>query len=82
MTEGQRPYGCSQIAGDFRRVGNDIRQILRNMGPSSEASAHFRSARVEFLKGIRQIIDDRIDHLSSKPPQGTAGAPGARVPVD
>lgn len=82
MTEGQRPCACSQIAEDLRRVGNDVGRMLRNMGPSSEASGHFRSARVEFLKGLRQLLDDRIEDLSSKPAQGTAGAQGARVTVD
>jgi hypothetical protein len=27
---------------------------------------HFRNSRVEFLKGIRSLIDDRIAHLSSR----------------
>jgi len=26
---------------------------------------HFRNSRVEFLKGLRSLIDDRIAHLSS-----------------
>jgi len=25
---------------------------------------HFRNSRVEFLKGLRSLIDKRIDHLS------------------
>ena len=25
---------------------------------------HFRNSRVEFLKGVRSLIDHRIDHLS------------------
>ncbi|MCU1234824.1 MAG: hypothetical protein JWP63_2791 [Candidatus Solibacter sp.] len=25
---------------------------------------HFRHSRVEFLKGLRSLIDERIDHLS------------------
>jgi hypothetical protein len=25
---------------------------------------HFRNSRIEFLKGIRSLIDDRIAHLS------------------
>jgi hypothetical protein len=31
----------------------------------SEATRdHFRTSRVEFLKGLRSLIDERIDHLS------------------
>lgn len=80
MTEGQR--ACSQIADDLRRIGSDVQQLLRNMGPSQEASGHFRSARVEFLKGLRQIIDDRIENVSRKPAAGTRGAEGAKVNVE
>jgi hypothetical protein len=25
---------------------------------------HFRTSRIEFLKGLRSFIDERIDHLS------------------
>ena len=33
---------------------------------------HFRASRIEFLKGIRSLIDQRIDHLSRhQPHQGT-----------
>jgi len=32
---------------------------------------HFRNSRVEFLKGLRSLIDDRIAHLSRKEQKGT-----------
>ena len=33
---------------------------------------HFRSSRIEFLKGVRSILDQRIDHLSRHvEPKGT-----------
>lgn len=38
----------------------------------SEATRdHFRNSRVEFLKGVRSLIDDRIAHLSRKEQKGT-----------
>lgn len=38
----------------------------------SEATRdHFRSSRVEFLKGVRSLIDDRIAHLSRHEHKGT-----------
>ncbi len=38
----------------------------------SEASrGHFTNARIEFLKGIRSLIDDRITHLSTEERKGT-----------
>ena len=37
----------------------------------SEATRdHFRNSRVEFLKGIRSLIDDRISHISQDPKTG------------
>lgn len=38
---------------------------------------HFRNSRVEFLKGLRSLIDDRIDRLSR-----TAPSKGTTVPVE
>jgi len=38
----------------------------------SEATKdHFRSSRIEFLKGVRSLIDDRISHLSRTDTKGT-----------
>ena len=38
----------------------------------SEATRdHFRNSRVEFLKGLRSLIDDRIAHLAKEEPKGT-----------
>jgi hypothetical protein len=38
----------------------------------SEATRdHFRNSRIEFLKGVRSLIDDRIAHLSKTEPKGT-----------
>ncbi len=43
---------------------------------SEEARAHLRNSRIEFLKAVRSLIDERISHLSS------AGQPGSKVPVE
>jgi hypothetical protein len=32
---------------------------------------HFRTSRIEFLKGLRSLLDDRIAHLSRKTEKGT-----------
>ena len=32
---------------------------------------HFRNSRIEFLKGLRSLIDDRIARLSSRQQRGT-----------
>lgn len=38
---------------------------------SDEARQHMRNSRLEFLKAIRSLIDDRIEHLSQSGQQGT-----------
>ncbi len=43
---------------------------------SNEARDHLRNARIEVLKAVRSIIDDRIEHLSR------AEAKGTKVPVE
>jgi hypothetical protein len=43
----------------------------------SEASqGHFKNARIEFLKGVRSLVDDRIEQLSREERKG------ARVVVE
>jgi hypothetical protein len=37
---------------------------------------HFRNSRLEFLKGVRSMLDDRIARLSRDEPKGT------HVPVE
>jgi len=43
---------------------------------SEQAAGHLRNARVEFLKALRVLIDERIEHLSAK------GKKGTTVPVE
>jgi hypothetical protein len=39
---------------------------------SEPTRGHFRNSRIEFLKGVRSLIDDRIAHLShDAEPKGT-----------
>jgi hypothetical protein len=70
MNEQQAPGAQSQSICD------DVINILRKLGPSDEVLSHFRSARVEVMKGFRQMIDDRIARAES------AHAKGTHVPVD
>jgi hypothetical protein len=44
--------------------------------PPGDAGEHFRRARIEILRGIRELIDHRIDTLSR------ANAKGTRVTVE
>jgi hypothetical protein len=54
------PSGTSR-AGCF--VCNTAIPMLENLW-SEATQNHFRNSRIELLKGIRSLIDDRIAHLS------------------
>jgi hypothetical protein len=57
------PEGCL-----CREVLSQLRVCL---GISPDVQEHFNNSRIEFLKGIRAVIDQRIEHLSSTGQQGT-----------
>lgn len=54
----------------YKRLAGDICDLLRVLAPSEEALGHFRNARVEVLKGVRAIIDSRIERLSRERQKG------------
>ena len=47
-------------------AGPEIFAMFRKMGPDS-ARRHFRNARIEVLKGMRELINKRIEDLSQPP---------------
>ena len=51
--------------------GPEIARALRSLG-SESAGGHFRNARVEVLRGLRALIDHRIETLSKRPGRGAA----------
>jgi hypothetical protein len=52
-------------------VNEAMNKFAREFGPSDEVRSHFRNSRIEFLKGIRKIIDERINRLSSNEQKGS-----------
>jgi len=44
--------------------------ILENL-VSESTRDHFRNSRVEFLKGLRSLIDERLAHMSRAEAKGT-----------
>lgn len=56
-----------------RELVNSVRELL---GISPAVRQHLANSRVEFLKAVRQVIDDRIEHLSTQSQAGT------KVPVE
>ncbi len=52
-------FYCLNVKPFFKKVWSDA------------TKDHFRNSRVEFLKGVRSIIDDRIANLSRHEAKGT-----------
>jgi len=55
---------------------SELKQLLRSLEPSPKVTEHFRNARIEVLKGLRQVIDNRIEHLSR------SAQPGRKITVE
>jgi len=51
--------------------GPAFSQMLRMIMPSDAAGEHFRNASLEFLKGMRELLDQRIQSLAQKQAKGT-----------
>ena len=52
---------CREIVDQFREA----------FGMSPKVREHFTNSRIDFLKGIRAVIDNRIEHLSNTGQRGT-----------
>jgi hypothetical protein len=52
---------CREIVNQFREA----------FGVSPKVREHFTNSRIEFLKGIRAVIDSRIEQLSNTGQRGT-----------
>lgn len=50
--------------------GPALTEFLQRVGPPDEARRHFESARVEVLKGLRAILDKRIDKVTGTKAKG------------
>jgi hypothetical protein len=49
---------------------------MRRLGPPEQARQHFESARIEMLKGLRALLDARIEQRSK------AKTKGEKIAVD
>lgn len=53
-------------------AGPAFSELLRRLGPPPEARRHFDAARVELLKGLRSLIDQRINDISKHETKGAS----------
>ncbi len=76
MTE--QTGGSSDRKPHFTDFVNEAREFAESMIPPQEVRQHFRNSRIEFWKGVRALVDLRIEHIASKGHQQK----GAAVPVE
>jgi hypothetical protein len=68
---------ASASAGHERCPCYEVMDFLRTrLGVSPAVRQHLSNSRVEFLKAIREVIDEKIEHLSKVAQQGT------KIPVE
>lgn len=60
--EAAQETGRSQCDCLCMGMGPKLTELLQCR--SEAAAGHLRSARIEFLKAMRALIDERIEHLS------------------
>jgi hypothetical protein len=51
-------------------TGPALSDLLRRLGPPAQARKHFETARLEMLKGLRAILDARIEQVSKHSRKG------------
>lgn len=57
-------------------AGPALSELLRHLGPPEQARRHFEASKVEFLKGLRALLDARLERLSK------ANAKGEKINVE
>lgn len=60
------PCLCREVVGLLRA----------RLGVSDQVHQHLVNARIEVLKAVREVLNERIEHLSKKPEHG------AKIPVE
>ena len=69
----QHAHATAQAQGawffDWLREGAD--KLSQTLAPPEDAAKHFREARLEVLRGVRELIDHRIEVLSRAKPKGS-----------
>lgn len=68
----KQPTGLCLCQG----LGPGFSDLLRRLGPPEQARQHFETARLEILKGLRAIIDARIQQVSKRRDRGQ------KIPVE
>lgn len=72
MSDEQASAKTAESKARERCVCNEVKEHFEKLFEiSPDVRQHLANSRVEFLKAIRAVIDQRIEHLSSKAQQGS-----------
>lgn len=72
MSEQSTQQNAGQSVAVERCLCREVVDQMRDfLGVSPQVREHFTNSRIELLKGIRAIIDSRIEQLSKASPAGT-----------
>jgi len=62
-------------------VGSFLRDVEKTFGKKSKFVDHMTQSRIEVLKGIRSLVDERIEQLDKKK-SGKTKKRAAKIKVD
>ena len=65
------PQAAAETRCVFCEVSEAMGPLLHSFGGSEKVTSHFRASRLEFLKGLRAMLDERIEHMAQPPRKGT-----------
>ena len=72
MSEQSTQQNAGQSVAYERCLCREVVDQMRDfLGVSPQVREHFTNSRIELLKGIRALIDSRIEQLSKASPAGT-----------
>ena len=70
-SETSQPITSEQVTHERCPCLEIMETVRQCLGISPAVRQHLANSRVEFLKAIREIFNERIERLSSQPQQGT-----------
>jgi hypothetical protein len=69
--EGTQPNATQSVSQERCPCHEIVNRFREAFDVSPKVREHFTNSRIEFLKGIRAVIDSRIEHLSNTGQRGT-----------
>ena len=70
MKKKSPPHSAGTSSCACQGAGPVLTELLQRLAPPEEARQHFETARLEFLKGLRAVIDHRISRQSKRRERG------------